>query len=391
MMMKPTVSLGRIFGIKVGVHWSVLVIAGLLAYGLTGGVNDLELWIVALVAVVFFLGSLLAHELAHSIVARRNGMEVKGITLWLLGGVAQLGSEMPSAGAELRVAAAGPATSIALGVGFFLLAIGGAASGVVSSLVVSAIGWLAFVNIVLAVFNLIPAAPLDGGRILAGALWGIHGDRHRAEITATQAGKVVGYGLVGAGFASLFLDIPFVSIWTALLGWFIVNAASTEQRHARMSQTLGGLRVRDVMSTKPETTRGWVTVEAFADAALIDPPRHQILPVEQWEGGISGIVSLDALRSVAPEDRLTTRVVDVALPLPMIKTTTPDERLVDLVNRPSEARLPYVLVFTAGELVGVVTPTDLERAAALSAFRSKTPPPPAVEWPAPADLPDENR
>ena len=116
-MMKPSVRLGRIFGVEVGVHWSVLVIAGLLAFGLTGGVSDLVLWIVAIVAVVFFLASLLAHELAHSVVARRNGMEVKGITLWLLGGVAQLGGPMPSAGAELRVAAAGPATSVALGVG----------------------------------------------------------------------------------------------------------------------------------------------------------------------------------------------------------------------------------------------------------------------------------
>src|ERR1700710_945628 len=174
--MKPTVSLGRIFGIKVGVHWSVLVIAALLAYGLTGGVGDVQLWIVALLAVVVFLGSLLAHELAHSIIARRNGMQVTGITLWLLGGVAQLGGPMPSAGAELRIAAAGPATSLGLGAVFFLLAVAGAASGVVSSLVVSAIGWLAFVNVVLAVFNLIPAAPLDGGRILAGALWKIHGD-----------------------------------------------------------------------------------------------------------------------------------------------------------------------------------------------------------------------
>src|SRR3954452_6974244 len=112
--MKPSVKLGRIFGIEVGVHWSVLVIAGLLAFGLTGGVGDLALWVVAIFAVVLFLGSLLAHELAHSIVARRNGMPVTGITLWLLGGVAQLGGPMPSAGAELRVAAAGPATSVAL-------------------------------------------------------------------------------------------------------------------------------------------------------------------------------------------------------------------------------------------------------------------------------------
>ncbi|MGZ6974879.1 MAG: site-2 protease family protein, partial [Acidimicrobiia bacterium] len=367
--MKPSVKLGRIFGIEVGIHWSVLVIAGLLTFGLTGGVNDLELWIVAIVAVVFFLASLLAHELAHSIVARRNGMEVKGITLWLLGGVAQLGGQMPSAGVELRVAAAGPATSIALGVGFFLLAVAGAASGAVSSLIVSAIGWLAFVNVVLAIFNLIPAAPLDGGRILAGVLWSFHGDRTRAEITATQAGKVVGFGLIAAGVAGTFLGVPFLTIWTALLGWFIVSIASAEQRHARMSRTLGELRVRDVMSVKPETTRGWITVEAFADAARLDPPRHHAFPVEQWEGGISGVVTVDALRAVPPADRSTTRVLDVEVPLPSVTIATPDERLVDLIGRPSNPRLAFVLVFDAGELVGVVTPADLARAASLSEHR----------------------
>ncbi|HEY3724749.1 MAG TPA: site-2 protease family protein [Acidimicrobiia bacterium] len=373
--MKPTVRLGRIFGIEVGVHWSVLVIAGLLAFGLTGGIADAELWIVAILAVACFLGSLLAHELAHSVVARRNGMQVTGITLWLLGGVAQLGGPMPSAGAELRIAAAGPATSIALGVGFFLVAIAGAASGVVSALVVSAIAWLALVNGVLAVFNLIPAAPLDGGRILAGALWARHGDRNRAEITATRAGKVVGFGLIAAGLVGTILAVPFVTIWTALLGWFIVSAASAEQRHAVLSRSLGDLRVRDAMSPKPETTRGWVTVQAFIDAANADPPRHDAFPVEQWEGGISGIVTLDAIRAVLPEARLTTRIVDVTIPLPSLTVSVPDERLVDLMSRPPNGRLPYVLVFAAGELVGIVTATDIQRVMAIASLRPPDVPP----------------
>ena len=383
--MKPTVSLGRIFGIKVGVHWSVLVIAALLAYGLTGGVADTQLWIVALLAVVFFLGSLLAHELAHSVIARRNGMQVTGITLWLLGGVAQLGGPMPSAGAELRVAAAGPATSLGLGAVFFLLAVVGAASGLVSSLVISAIGWLAFVNVVLAVFNLIPAAPLDGGRILAGVLWAIHGDQHRAEITAAQAGKVVGFGMIAAGLAGTFFDLPFVTLWTALLGWFIVSAASSEQRHAKLSRTLGRLRVRDVMTAKPETTRGWVTVDAFGDAARIEPPRHNVFPVEQWEGGISGIVTLDALRSVPLEARRTTRVLDVAVPLELVTISNPDELLVDLICAPASGRLPYVLVFSGGELVGVVTQSDLQRALSISALRPADVPPLPLSPPLDAD------
>lgn len=363
--MKPSVRIGRIFGVEVGIHWSVLVIAGLLAFGLTGGVGDVALWSVAIMAVVLFLGSLLAHELAHSVIARRNGMDVKGITLWLLGGVAQLGGPMPSAGAELRVAAAGPATSIALGVGFLVLAMAGAASGVVSSLIVSAFAWLALVNGVLAVFNLIPAAPLDGGRILAAVLWMRHGDRTRAEIAATRAGQVFGWGMIAVGVAATFVDIPFVTLWTAFLGWFIVTTAGAERRHAQLTRGFGELRVRDVMTANPETTRGWMTVDGFADEARRDPPRHRIFPVEQWGGGISGIVTLDAIQVVPPSERMSTRVVDVAIPMSLVTTATPDERLIDVVSKPAAGRLPYVLVFADGALAGILTAADLERAATL--------------------------
>jgi Zn-dependent protease len=367
--MKPSVRIGRIFGVEVGVHWSVLIIAVLLAFGLTGGERDVALWAVAILAVFFFLASLLAHELAHSVVARRNGMDVKGITLWLLGGVAQLGGPMPSAGAELRVAAAGPATSVALGAVFLVLAVGGAASGVVSSLIVSAFAWLAFVNVVLAVFNLIPAAPLDGGRILASLLWMRHGDRTRAEIAATRAGQVFGWGLIAVGVATIVVEIPFVSLWTAFLGWFIVTTAAAERRHAQLSRGFGELRVRDVMSPNPETTRGWMTVEAFSDEARREPPRHRTFPVEQWGGGISGIVTLDAIEVVPPAERMTTRVLDVAIPMSLVTTATPDERLIDVVSKPAAGRLPYILVFAdgepAGDLVGILTVADLERAATL--------------------------
>jgi CBS-domain-containing membrane protein len=158
-----------------------------------------------------------------------------------------------------------------------------------------------------------------------------------------------------------------VSIWTALLGVFIMSTAGAEQRHVRLSRDLGDVRVRDVMTPKPETTRGWATIDAFVDAARHDPPRHDAFPVEQWEGGISGVVTTDALKAVAPVDRLTTRVQDVAVPLAALTVCSPDDRLVDLVSRPSMARLPYVLVFSSGELVGVVTPSDLARAPSVRA------------------------
>jgi CBS domain-containing protein len=236
------------------------------------------------------------------------------------------------------------------------------AAGIFSSLAVSALAWLGFVNLVLAVFNLIPAAPLDGGRILAGFLWWRHGDRTRAEISATRAGQVVGWGMIGLGVLGVVVDIPFVSLWTALLGWFIVTTATAEQRHARLTGQLGERRVRDVMSPAPQTLRGWMTVEAFAAEARVNPPRHRVYPVEEWGGGIAGVVTLDALHAVPAEQLASTRVVDVAVPIGQVTTASPDERLIDLVHRPSTLRVPFVLVFEAGTLVGVVTSADLLRA-----------------------------
>jgi Zn-dependent protease len=176
--MGQTFSLGRISGIRIGVNWSVLLIVALLAYGLAVGEFPAaaprhpvaEYVAAALVTAVAYIGSLLAHELAHSLVARRNGLEVEGITLWLLGGVSRLQGEVADPGAEIRVAGVGPLVSLVLGGALGLLAWLLHAAGV-GGVVVAALAWLGGINILLAVFNVIPAAPLDGGRLLRAVLW----------------------------------------------------------------------------------------------------------------------------------------------------------------------------------------------------------------------------
>ena len=230
--MRSPFRLGRIFGINVAMHWSVLVIAGLLGFALTDGVADAELWAVVVPTVALFLACLLAHELAHSVIAERNGIHVRGITLWLLGGVAQLAGPMPSAGAEFRIAAAGPAMSYTLA-GLFFAGSGIAGSLGASALLVSAFDWLAFVNLVLGTFNLIPAAPLDGGRILASAIWAVTQDRTRADVFATRVGQGFGATLVALGLVGPFVGVPYVSVWTALMGLFVMRVATAELRHAR--------------------------------------------------------------------------------------------------------------------------------------------------------------
>src|SRR5262249_41778064 len=185
-----------------------------------------------------FLASGVAQEIAHSLVARRYGVEVGGITLWMLGGVAKLGGESPSAGAELRIASAGPATSVGLAVLFGLGALAASALGV-PGLVGSALGWLALINGVLAVFNLIPAAPRGGGRIFASLLVSHRGARQRAAGTAARVGVVFGWLLVALGGAGWLAGLGFGGLWTALIGWFLVSAARAEGQMARSRLAFG--------------------------------------------------------------------------------------------------------------------------------------------------------
>lgn len=199
--MRATFSLGQVAGIRVGVHWSVLVIFVLILLGLAGGNfreahPDRPLWqylLASTVTAVFFLLSLLAHEISHALVARRNGVAVDDITLWLLGGLARLKSEASTPGAELRIAGVGPLVSLVLGVLFALVA--AAVAGLTDGgLVVEALAWLAGINILLAVFNALPAAPLDGGRLLRAIVWWKTGSPLRATAVATAAGRVLGWG-----------------------------------------------------------------------------------------------------------------------------------------------------------------------------------------------------
>ncbi len=356
--MRPSIRFGKIFGIEVGANWTVLIIASLLGFELTRGAGGGAVWLVVIPMVAIFLASLLAHELAHSVIAQRNGMEVRGITLWLLGGVAQLGGTIPTAGAEFRIAAAGPGMSFLLAGVFGGLSAGAAGLGA-GSLMVSALAWLAFVNVVLGAFNLIPAAPLDGGRILASAIWAATGDRARSDIVASRIGQGFGALAIGAGIAGPALGIPFVSLWTALMGFFVFRIATSELSQARLSATLGRRRIGEVMVQSPETVRGWSTVAAVNDELALTPPRRPVLPVLGWEGGIIGVVTPEMLSRADPERQLSLRVQDIAVPVTGIGVAAPEDIAVDVAHRLGGGPVPVILVFDAGTLVGYVSAAEL--------------------------------
>lgn len=376
-MLHPTLRLGRIAHIEVGLHWSVVVLMVLFSWSLADttlpelapGSSTAVYWAVALVAVVILFTSLLAHELAHSVVAERRGVTVDGITLWLLGGVSQLHGDAETPDDELHIAAAGPLSSFALGAVF-----GAAALAVATAegpeLAVAALGWLGVVNAFLAVFNLIPGAPLDGGRLLHAAVWRRSGDRGHATVVATRAGGRVGYVLIGLGVLLLLLG-DLAAAWFVLLGWFLLAASRAEATHALLHGALARVRARDVMSSDPVVVSGDLPVDRLVDEWFL---HHDCsaFPVSGSDGRVAGLVTLAQVKAAGRDRWSTLSVLDVADPLATIPRCAPDEPLGTVLERmPRTARGGgRILVFDDDALVGIITPTDIQRAVELASLRS---------------------
>lgn len=368
--MSETVRLGRVSGIAVGVHWSLVVIFVLVAAGL--GLGRLPVvspdapvaaYAVAAVATaaLFFL-SVLAHELSHAVVARHQGVEVDGIVLWLFGGVARLAGDPDDAAGALRIAIVGPLVSVVLGVAF-LASAALAVALAVPDLVVECLAWLGLINVVLAVFNLFPGAPLDGGRVLRAVLWMRTGDRYGSWAQAARAGRVVGFGIIGLGLAQLaFLGVG--GLWLVLIGWFLVSAAGAEGAEAELRGALRTSRVRDLMSPHPVTVPESASVQDLLDDYVVQH-RFSTFPVVDAAGHAVGLVSAGAVRAVAPAERPVTPVGALMVPRAEVATAVPEEAATDVLGRLGPGGGPgagRVLVLQADAPVGIVSPADVLRA-----------------------------
>jgi Zn-dependent protease/CBS domain-containing protein len=364
--MKQTLRLGWVAGIPVGVHWSVLVIMALLVQGLATSVLPASApgqpegayWSTAVFGAVLFLLSLLAHELAHALVARHFKIQVQRVTLWLLGGMAELADEAPNARADLLVAASGPLTSILAGLVFGGAAAGASAVGA-PPIVTAALIWLALINLVLAVFNLLPGAPLDGGRVLRAIIWRVRGDRDRASMAAARAGHGLGLILVLTGLAEVLFTKQFRGLWLALVGWFLLSAATAEQTGARYRSMLGNVPVREVMNPYPLTGYPEQTVGDFT-RTVAARAQHRVFPLRDWYGRPAGVVRTADLSRVPVGARETTPLSQIAVPadaVPVVEASRPAAEI-----GPAVARGGLVLVVDDGLLVGVVSGADVARA-----------------------------
>jgi Zn-dependent protease/CBS domain-containing protein len=364
------ISLGRIAGIHVGFNWSLLVVVALIAWSLAAGVFPVEVpgraagwyWLAGAVAAVVFLASLLAHELAHSVVAQRSGVRVDGITLWLFGGVSRLSGEVNSARTEALITAVGPLTSVVLGGVFLLLGLG-LSAGHAPGLLSVTLNWLGTINLLLAAFNLIPAAPLDGGRILRALVWARTGDRFRATRVASRAGLVFGIILIAYGLFTFAATGNVIGgVWAVFLGWFLLSAARAEETSGLIRQALVGVTVGDVMTPRPIQVPDDLSVEDLLHRFILGY-RHSTFPTQGGDGRLTGLVTIAAVKNVSAEARPSTRVHEIACPPDQVPSAAPGEPLTALLERLAggcgEGR---ALVLQDGQLVGLVSPSDISRA-----------------------------
>lgn len=381
----------RIAGIDVTVDWSLLIIFALIVTGLATGVfphwhpqwGPVTIWLTALAAAVLFFASVLAHELAHSLVGRVNGVEVKRITLFVFGGVAQIEHEPGRWPAELWMTIVGPLTSLAIGfLCLFLARIGRpvtdleTVAGMQQALAALDPGrtlllWLGQVNVILALFNLVPAFPLDGGRVLRALLWGATHDLRRATRWASTLGQGFAWLLIGAGIAMVLgFRVPILGggiingIWLAFIGWFLNNAALMSYRQLLTRELLQDVSVSRLMLTRFEVVPPQLPLETLVDAYLLRGDQRAYPVVDENER-LLGLVCQRDVEHLPPAQRRTLTVRDAMKPLEQMTSVRPGDDALDVLNLLAQRDINQVPVVEGGRVVGVLRRADILRWLAL--------------------------
>jgi len=301
-----------------------------------------------------------AHELAHSLVGRVNGIPIKSITLFIFGGIAHMTKEATHPGAEFKMAAAGPACSLVIRGLFALLFL--FTQGRIEPIAAMAY-WLAYINWALAVFNLIPGFPLDGGRVFRSLLWRFTGNYRRSTLIATQVGRSVGYLFILGGILIIFLH-PFgldwfSGLWLAFIGWFLENAASASYRQSQWREGLLGITATQVMTSDFPVVPSNVTVNHLVQGYIFTSGRHFFLVVD--EGELKGILTLHNIKSVSQQNWDATQVKEIMTPVDKLKAARPDQEALNILEQMIEDDINQMPVVREGRVIGLITRDNLLR------------------------------
>jgi Zn-dependent protease/CBS domain-containing protein len=360
--MQPQIRLGRIFGIEIGLHYSWLIIAVLMATSLAGHFGtkhpDWEsavIWTTAIMTALLFFASIILHEFSHAAVARLRGLPVRSITLFALGGVAQIGKEAADAKTEFWMGIAGPITSALIGLVCLATAwsIGWTFAVEPATPLLAMLVWLGYINIGLAIFNMIPGFPMDGGRVLRAIIWWTTGNADRATRLAAGTGQVIALGFIVFGVLQFFGGAGIGGLWMVFIGWFLLSAAQATSAQVALTETFRGVKVADLMARDSTTVDGNTNLQTFVHEFLLRSGRRCFLIAEK--GRFVGLITLNEAKAIPQARWPFTTVYDVMVPLERLRTVTPEAPVteaLEIIGRENIHQLPVV---SNGRLEGMIS------------------------------------
>lgn len=360
--MRAQIKLGRIFGVEIGLHYSWFIIALLITFSLAGhfqtnnpGWSDGLRWGVAIVTALLFFVSIVLHELSHAMVAKLRGLPVKSITLFALGGVAQIEKEAADAKTEFWMGIIGPITSFVIGVICLAItvALGWTPPEFPQRPLPAMLMWLGYINIALAIFNMIPGFPLDGGRVLRGIVWWITGDAKRATTIAARVGQVIAFAMIIYGVMQFFQGAGFNGLWLAFIGWFLLSASRESYAQMVISEGLRGLRVADVMSRDFPVVDANSNLQTFAEENLTRTGRR--FWVVTVNGEPEGIITPDEVSGVTRNRWPYTTVADVMRPLDATRSVNPNTPVTEALEVMARQDLNQLPVVNEKGLAGLIS------------------------------------
>jgi Zn-dependent protease/CBS domain-containing protein len=362
--MFSSIKIGKIFGIEIGVHWSWLFIFVLITWSFASGIlqeffpewSDARRWAVGVIVAGIFFASILLHELSHSLVAKARGIPVKGITLFVFGGVSNLGREAETAGEEFQIAIVGPLTSLAIGAVFAII---WAVMRVPAPDEAAIAGYLAAVNGIIAAFNLLPGFPLDGGRVFRSIVWARNRNLLRATRTAARVGEYVAYLLMAAGAAQILFGLLLGGVWMIFIGIFLRNASAGSYEQLLLEMALRGVTAGELARRDYEMVSPELTVAQLVDDHML-AGQGRCYPVMAGDE-LLGLVTLTDVRRLEREQWPTTTVYRAMTPFERLRTVAPREAVSRVLQIMSQADINQVPVVDGRLLVGIVSRGDILR------------------------------
>jgi Zn-dependent protease/CBS domain-containing protein len=361
-----SLKIGRISGVEIRLHYTWFLIFAFLTWSLAWGYlplgypgqSDAFYWGVGAASAIMLFVSVLIHEVAHSRVAQSYNIPVRSITLYFLGGVSEIEEEAHESSAEVRMAAAGPLTSIGLGVLFYSLFI--TVGNILPIAVQAVVEYAGYINIILAFFNLIPAFPMDGGRVLRGFVWGRNKDVLKATREVTSVSRVIAYGFIGLGLVDTLFYADFSGIWLLFIGLFVNSSAQASMNETRITQALSGVTVGEIMTKDVKTVDPDMTLQQVQDYVLV-PFKHHGFPVVKGTE-LFGIITDEDIRKVNSEHWDETKVSDIMKKTDVLVWARPEDMATDALIRLAKAGIGRLPVIEGGKLVGIITRSDFANA-----------------------------